>query len=92
MKGFRIEGQQLGAAQTETMAHPVSVATLDTPRSCMASKVTTLTTISGVYHGRDTTRHGTIHHITLRSTEKGGSNSCCTKAKPPVYTSPKPIK
>ena len=22
MKGFRVEGQQLGAAQTETMAHP----------------------------------------------------------------------
>ena len=89
MKGFRIEGEQLDAGQTETMAHPVSVATLDT------SKVTTLTTSSGVYHGGDTmgagctdTRHGTIHHITLYNTEKGGSNSCCTKAKPPSTPPP----
>ena len=44
MKGLRVEGQQLGAAQTETM---VSVASLDTPRSCIASKVTTLTRIPG---------------------------------------------
>ena len=41
MKGFRVEGQQLGAAQT------VSVATSDTPRSCIASKLTTLTRIPG---------------------------------------------
>ena len=46
MKGFRVEGQQLGVAQTETMAH-LSVATLDTPRSCAASKATTLTKIAG---------------------------------------------
>ena len=45
MKRFRVEGQQLGAAQTETMVQ-VSVATLDTPRSCIASKATTLTKIA----------------------------------------------
>ena len=74
MKGLRVEGQQPGAAQTETMAHPgecrhfgqatklaskrhdthedrgfggpipVTVGTFET-------KVTTLTRISGVYHG-----------------------------------------
>ena len=75
MKGFRVEGQQLGAAQTETVAHPgecrhfghatklhsfkshnthedrglggpipVTVGTFETT-------VTTLTRISGVYHG-----------------------------------------
>ena len=46
MKGFRVEGQQLGAAQTETMAQ-VGVATLDTPRSCIASKATIVTKIAG---------------------------------------------
>ena len=40
MKGSRVEGQQLGA-QTET------VTTLDTPRSCVASKVARLTRIPG---------------------------------------------
>ena len=34
MKGFEVEGQQLGAVQTETMAP------LDSPRSCIVSKVT----------------------------------------------------
>ena len=38
MKGFRVEGQQLGAAKT---------ATWDTPRSCTASILTTLTRITG---------------------------------------------
>ena len=47
MKGFRVESQRLGAAQTETVAHQVSVATLDTPRSCIASNATTLTKIAG---------------------------------------------
>ena len=92
MKGLRVEGQQPGAAQTETMAHPgecrhfgqatklaskrhdthedrgfggpipVTVGTFET-------KVTTLTRISGVYHGGYhgamgggdyLTRHGTM--------------------------------
>ena len=47
MKGFRVEDKQLGAAQTETVAHQVSVATLDMRRSCIASKVTTLARIPG---------------------------------------------
>ena len=34
MRGFTVEGQQLGAAQIVQ----VSVATLDTPRSCIAQK------------------------------------------------------
>ena len=37
MKGFRVESQRLGVAQTETAAHQVSVTILDTPRSCIAS-------------------------------------------------------
>ena len=40
MKGFRVEGQQLGAAQTETMAHPDECRHfgMDTPGSCIAFK------------------------------------------------------
>ena len=46
MKRFRVEGQQLGARPKPWPIY-VSVATLDTPRSCVASKVATLTRIPG---------------------------------------------
>ena len=46
MQGFGVEGQQLGAVQTDTTIQ-VSVAILDTPRICIASTATTLTKIAG---------------------------------------------
>ena len=75
MKRFRVEGQQLGAAQTETVANPgecrhvghatklhsfKSHNTHEDPRfgrpipvtvGTFETNVTTLTRISGVYHG-----------------------------------------
>ena len=47
MKRFRVEGQQLARRKPKPWPIQVSVDSLDTPTSCIASKVTTLTRIPG---------------------------------------------
>ena len=90
MKWFRVDGQQLGAAQTQTMPHPgecrhfghatklhsfKSHTTHEDPGFggsslrllALLRQVTTLTRISGVYHGRGAGvyRHATRDHTCI---------------------------
>ena len=71
MRGFRVEGQQLGAAQTETMAHPGECRHFGHATKLHSFKSHNThedpgfddpQRISGVYHG-GVFRHATRDHI-----------------------------